>query len=108
MKQDKATGNGASAHETVRMAARLERAVDVADKALASGVDVTLDFADCDFITVDGLEWLEEILMRSQSLARKVTFVNLNPKLYKVFKVAHIDSLQKACGAPGPQSGPVC
>jgi len=32
----------------------------------------------------------------------------LVPSVYKVFKVAHIDSLLKACGSPGPAVGPVC
>jgi hypothetical protein len=100
--------NGNKAPDVVAVSPRLERAVDAVDLALAGGNDVTLDFSACDFISVDGLEWLEEILLRSESLERKVTFVNLNPKLYKVFKVAHIDSLQKACGAPGPTAGPVC
>src|ERR1700723_895627 len=94
--------NGNRPVETIAVSSRLERAVDSVDMALAGGSDVTLDFTTCDFITVDGLEWLEEVLFRSQSLERKVTFINLSPKLYKVFKVAHIDSLQKACGAPGP------
>jgi hypothetical protein len=94
--------------ELLSMPSRLERAVDAADKALAGGNNVTLDFGACQFVTVDGLEWLEEILLRSDSVKSKVTLVNLSPKLYKVFKVAHIDSLQKACGAPGTASGPVC
>jgi hypothetical protein len=103
-----ASGNSASASEVVRLSSRLERAVDAVDHILASGKNVTLDFSDCEFVTVDGLEWLEEILLRSESLKSTVTFVKLKPKLYKVFKVAHIDSLQKACGAPGPAMGPVC
>jgi len=94
--------------ETLSMPSRLERAVDAADRALASGNNVTLDFGNCQFVTVDGLEWLEEILLRSESFKSKVTLVNLKPQLYKVFKVAHIDSLQKACGAPGTAAGPVC
>jgi len=94
--------------ELLSMPKRLERGVDSVDRVLAGGSNVTLDFTGCDFVTVDGLEWLEEILLRSESLKTRVTFVNLNPQLYKVFKVAHIDSLQKACGAPGTASGPVC
>lgn len=94
--------------ETVKVGARLERAVDPVDKLLAAGNNVTLDFSECGFVTVDGLEWLEEILLRSESLKTNILFINLNPKLYKVFKVAHIDSLQKACGAPGPAVGPAC
>jgi anti-anti-sigma regulatory factor len=105
---DRKNDNGNKATETVKLPLRLERAQDSVDHVLAAGKHVTLDFGDCDFISVDGIEWLEEILLRSESLKSKITFVNLNPKLYKVFKVAHIDSLQKACGAPGPAAGPVC
>lgn len=94
--------------EVVKLGSRLERSVDSVDHLLASGKSITLDFSDCEFITVDGLEWLEEMLLRSESQQTKVTFVKIKPKLYKVFKVAHIDSVQKACGAPGPAVGPVC
>lgn len=100
--------SGSKEFEVVRIATRLERAVDAADRVLAGGTDLSLDFADCQFISVDGLEWLEEILLRSDSQGTKVTFVNLKPTLYKVFKVAHIDSLQRACGAPSSTAGPVC
>lgn len=105
---DGTNDNGIRPTELLNMPIRLERAVDAADRALAQGNNVILDFASCQFITVDGLEWLEEILLRSESLSSKVTFVNLPPPLYKVFKVAHIDSLQKACGAPSAAFGSVC
>ena len=109
MKENRENGHEESANvQAVKLAGRLERAVDAADKVLAGGQDLTLDFAECQFVSVDGLEWLEEILLRSESQGTRVTFVNLNPKLYKVFKVAHIESLQKACGAPSTASGPVC
>lgn len=94
--------------ETIKLPARLEREVDPVDRHLAGGKNVILDFVECDFVNVRGLEWLEEILLRSESQGTRVNFVNLNPKLYKVFKVAHIDSLQKACGAPSTATGPVC
>lgn len=102
------TGPDSKPTEVIPIWNRLERGLDAADHVLASGSDMTLDFANCEFITVDGLEWLEEILLRADSLGSKVTFINLHPTIYKVFKVAHIDSLQKACGAPGPATGPVC
>ena len=69
---------------------------------------MTLDFTGCKFISVDGLEWLEELLLRSDSLGSKVVFTNLVPPVYKVFKVAHIDSLLRACGAPSQVSEPFC
>jgi hypothetical protein len=103
-----ADNNGNATAELVKLPLRLERAIDAIDRQLAGGKDMTMDFSGCEFITVDGLEWLEEILLRSQSLKSTITFINLNPSLYKVFKVAHIDCIQKACGAPGPQQGPVC
>jgi hypothetical protein len=86
----------------------LNRQVDEVDLTLANGnVDVLLDFAHCTFITVDGLEWLEELLLRAVSLNAKVSLKNIKPTIYKVFKVARIDSVLKACGSPAP-SGPVC
>lgn len=86
----------------------LERGLDHVDRTLATGVNIVLDFSGCNFITVDGLEWLEELLLRSDSLGSTVMFTNLAPPVYKVFKVAHIDSLGKACGAPAPTAGPNC
>ena len=77
--------------------------------ALATGDnDMLLDMRAATFISVEGLEWLEELLLRSQSKQRSVRFVNVPPPIYKVFKVAHIDSLLQACGAPAAASGPVC
>lgn len=95
-------------NETYKLPGRLERAVDQVDHLLASGCAMTLDFSQCEFVTVDGLEWLEELLLRAESHRARVSFTNLSPTIYKVLKVAHIDRLQKACGAPGPISGPVC
>lgn len=86
----------------------LEHPIDQVDHTLATGlIDLTLDFSGCTFLSVGGIEWLEEILLRADSLKSKVYFVNLNPSIYKVLKVAHIDSLLKACGAPAP-NGPTC
>jgi anti-anti-sigma regulatory factor len=86
----------------------LDRPIDEIERVLASGsVDLTLDFSGCTFLSVSGLEWLEEILLRADSLKAKIHFVNLGPTVYKVLKVAHIDSLLRACGAP-MASGPAC
>lgn len=86
----------------------LARQVDEVDLTLANGnVDLVLDFAGCDFISVDGLEWLEELLMRAESLNSKINLRNVKPAVYKVFKVARIDSVLKSCGSAAP-SGPVC
>ena len=77
----------------------VERAIVEVEKRLASGeVDVTLDFKEVTFVSVDGLEWLEELLLRSNSRQAKVTFINVSPTVYKVFKIAHIKSLLEACG----------
>lgn len=85
----------------------LNRAVDEVDRLLASGnTDITLDFSNCHFVSVEGLEWLEEMLLRAESSKANVNFANVSPTVYKVFKVAHIDSVTKACGAP--VLGPVC
>jgi hypothetical protein len=96
--------------ERVRILGALEKGLDKVDLLLASGkCDLELDFGACTFISVDGLEWLEELLLRAQSLETGVRFVNLQPPQYKVLKVAHIDSLMRACGAPGKDaSGPMC
>lgn len=90
-----------------RLPGPLVKGLDDVDKLLAAGNgDLKLDFADCTFISVDGLEWLEEMLLRAQSKGVTVTFSNVTPSVYKVFKVAHIDSVMGACGLP--ISGPVC
>ncbi len=94
--------------EVLSISGPLERGIDSIDRTLATGVNLTLDFTGCKFISVDGLEWLEELLLRSDSLGSKVVFINLVPPVYKVFKVAHIDSLLRACGAPSQPTEPYC
>lgn len=87
---------------------KLNRSIDEVDRMLAAGnLDLVLDFSGCKFITVDGLEWLEELLLRASSLSAEVRLDNVLPSLYKVFKVARIDNVLKACGALNPSS-PVC
>jgi len=84
-----------------RILGHLNRAVDDIDKLLAKGgSELIIDFATCTFVSVEGLEWLEELLMRADSTKTRVTFINIPPPIYKVFKVAHIDSISRACGAP--------
>lgn len=91
-----------------KIPAKLARSVDEVDRMLATGnLDLALDFGICTFITVDGLEWLEELLLRAASLSSEVRLININPVLYKVFKVSRIDHVLKACGGAAP-SGPVC
>lgn len=86
----------------------LSKALPEVDVTLAGGnADIVLDFVDCGFITVDGLEWLEELLLRADSASAKVQLKNINPTVYKVFKVAKIDSVLRACGGAAA-SGPVC
>jgi anti-anti-sigma regulatory factor len=88
---------------TIRIYGELNRPVDEVEKLLASGtVSVALDFSTCTFMTVEGLEWLEELLLRADSQQAKVTFINIPPSIYKVFKVSHIDSINRACGSPNP------
>ncbi|MBP9094285.1 STAS domain-containing protein [bacterium] len=96
--------------EKIRIMGELERGLDDVDKTLATGkTDIELDFSACTFISVDGLEWLEEFLLRADSLKSAVTFVNVQTPVYKVFKVAHIDSLMRACGSPSQDAqGLVC
>ena len=86
----------------------LNRALVEVDATLAGGSsDLLLDFVDCTFVSVDGLEWLEELLLRADSGGALVEFKNVRPSIYKVFKVAKIDAVLRACGGPAP-SGPVC
>lgn len=101
--------NSESPRETVRITGSLDRAIEDADRLLAADkTDIVLDFSDCTFITVDGLEWLEELLLRAQSKKHAVSFHAVPPTVYKVFKVSHIDPILRACGAPAMPSGPVC
>ena len=87
--------------------ASLSKQVDEADRALANGdTDVELDFSNCKFISVEGLEWLEELLLRAESSHNDVILKSVHPTVYKVFKVARIDAVLKACGSKA--SGPVC
>ena len=91
-----------------KMPPSLSRSLDEVDRMLASGnLDLMLDFAGCTFITVEGLEWLEELLLRAGSMSSKVQLANVHPSLYKVFKVARIDGVLKACRGQAV-SGPVC
>lgn len=94
--------------QTVKLTGRIERAIDEVDKAAAGGQStLTLDFAQAEFVSVEALEWLEELLLRTQSQKSIVTFTNVPPTIYKVFKVARINSLLEACGSL-PLSGPAC
>jgi hypothetical protein len=87
---------------------QLSRPIDEVDHMLAGGnIDLKLDFKGCTFITVEGLEWLEELLLRASSLSSTIELVNVAPTIYKCFKVARIDSVLKACGGTSV-TGPVC
>ncbi len=92
----------------VMLSGKLERAVDEVDHLLASGAKfAALDLSQVSFISVEGLEWLEEMLLRAQSLGAKISLTNIPSPIYKVFKVAHIDIILKACDSPSAQA-PVC
>ena len=92
----------------IKLTGNIVREIEEANQVLARGEsDLILDFAAATFISVEGLEWLEELLLRSKSSAAAVGFVNIPPTIYKVFKVAHVESLLEACGAL-TLSGPVC
>ncbi len=94
--------------ELVKISGQLNKAQEQIDAKLAKGEDeLELDFSEATSVSVEGLEWLEELLLHAQSANSKVTFINVPPTIYKVFKVAHIDQFLQACGGP-PVSGPVC
>jgi anti-anti-sigma regulatory factor len=91
-----------------KMPQTLGKALDEVDRMLATGnLDLVLDFSGCQFVTVDGLEWLEELLLRASSLSSNIQITNVEPAIYKVFKVARIEHVLKACGSATPQA-PVC
>lgn len=69
---------------------------------------VLINFAECTFITVDGLEWLEEFVSCVEASGKHCRFENMAPSIYKVFKVARIDCLLRSCGAPVIPEGAVC
>jgi anti-anti-sigma regulatory factor len=88
-----------------KISGSLNRAIDEVDRLLAAGgAPLVIDFSHCTFVSVEGLEWLEEMLMRASSHSDQVRFINLPPTIYKVFKVAHIDNILAACGSPRPTS----
>jgi anti-anti-sigma regulatory factor len=97
------------AGETVAIVGRLDRSVEAADRLLAADQsDIVIDFSQCSFVTVDGLEWLEELMLRASSKKHTVSFTGIPPSIYKVFKVSHIDGILRACGAPAPRTKPSC
>ncbi|MBK9146100.1 MAG: STAS domain-containing protein [Candidatus Melainabacteria bacterium] len=101
--------NGANTGDPVRIMGSLDRGKVDVDKLIAQSKEqIVLDFATCTFISVEGLEWLEELVMRAASSKLDVRFENIPPTIYKVFKVSHIDGILKACGAPSSRLGPVC
>ena len=95
--------------EPVRILGSLDKGKDDVDRLVAPAEsDIVLDFSACTFISVDGIEWLEELAIRAESKGVKVRFENIPPSIYKVFKISHIDCILKACGAPSTAIGPVC
>lgn len=95
---------------TVHVLGNLEHGVEEVDGLLAGGdaADLTLDFSACLFISVEGLEWLEEVLLRAESKQASVRLVNISPSVYKTFKVSRIDSILKACGGLTADGAAAC
>ncbi len=95
--------------ETIVLAGSLDRGVEEVERILAADkTNIVLDFRNCTFITVEGLEWLEELLLRADSKKHDISITNVPPTVYKVFKVSHTDSILRACGAPATHSGSEC
>jgi len=93
----------------IRVLGDLDHGLDEVDRLLAgTRDDVIIDMSACTFVSVDGLEWLEELLMRAESMTPNVRLVNVPPTIYKVFKVSHVDCILKACGSPSSAQGPMC
>jgi anti-anti-sigma regulatory factor len=75
------------------------------DRLIASGNhDLVIDFSECVFISVPGLEWLKDMLLKAGTAGINVTYIAIPPPLYKVFKVARIDSILNASGSPADVS----
>ncbi len=87
-------------HNRHKIVGSLLRNDEALEKVIASGKNVVVDFSQCNFISVAGLEWLESMLLKAGSGKAKVNFVDIPPTLYKVFKVARIPSILDACGSP--------
>lgn len=95
--------------EPVMISGILDRSKDDVDMLVANAKSgIVLDFSKCTFISVEGIEWLEELVIRLESKGLEIRFENMPPTIYKVFKVSHMDSILKACGAPSSALGPVC
>lgn len=93
--------------KTIAIPERLERGIDQIDNELANKANLVLDFSECTFVSVEGLEWLEELLMRAESYSMSVQLIKMNPTIYKVFKVARVRNILAACGSP-IAGGSVC
>jgi anti-anti-sigma regulatory factor len=79
------------------------------DRLVITGAnDLVIDFTDCNFISVPGLEWLKDMLSKAGIAGINVSFVSIPPVLYKVFKVARIENILNACGSPAASSSNVC
>jgi len=80
------------------------------DRLIASGKqNLVIDFSECVFISVPGLEWLTDMLLKAGTKGIHVAYVAIPPTLYKVFKVARIESILDASGSPAsPTNEQVC
>ncbi len=95
--------------QTHKIVGALMRSDEAVEKFIAAGKDLTIDFSECTFISVPGLEWLESMLLKASSGKVRVIFMGMHPSLYKVFKVARIESILNACGSPASYANtPVC
>ncbi len=95
--------------KTLKVPVHFDGAIQGAEKFLDESKEIiVVNFADCLFITVDGLEWLEKFVTTAEDKNRSCRFENLKPSIYKVFKVARIDCLLRSCGSPGFPEGAVC
>ena len=93
---------------TFKLNGSLSQGQSQVDDLLAKqDMNLILDFAAVTFVSVEGLEWLEELLLRANSMSKGVSFINVPTSIYKVFKVSRIDSLMKACGSMA-LTGPNC
>lgn len=95
--------------KTLKVPAYFDSEIQGAQKFMEeSNSPLIINFAECTFITVDGLEWLENYVTQVEAQKKTCRFENMKPSIYKVFKVARIDCLLRSCGSPRFPDGAVC
>ena len=59
--------------------------------------ELVIDMSEVSFISVSFLDRLEKLLLQANELSTDVRITNVQPTVYKVFRVARIKSILQAC-----------